>query len=149
MTVIMGKAEKLEDHDLAILAQTPPARSTGGAAGHPTDNQDPFASHRTICLRASELAFRGPLFLKIPLNPPFSKGEACPFDSPWARGKVPQSFGSPPLTKGGLGGISPMIHRRCNRNELSTTETELSAMAPAAIIGLSLPRAATGIATVL
>jgi len=37
----------------------------------------------------------------------------------------------------------------CKRNEFSTTEIELIAIAADAIIGLSLPMAATGIATVL
>jgi aspartate/methionine/tyrosine aminotransferase len=37
----------------------------------------------------------------------------------------------------------------CNLKELSTTETELIAMAAEAIIGFSLPMAATGMATML
>ena len=45
-------------------------------------------------------------------------------------------------------GVRP-AHRRCKRNEFNTTETELNAIAAEAIIGFSLPSAATGIATVL
>ena len=43
----------------------------------------------------------------------------------------------------------PYSYLRCNRSELRTTEMELNAMAAEAIMGLSLPSAATGIATVL
>ena len=43
----------------------------------------------------------------------------------------------------------PYLYLRCSRSELRTTEMELKAMAADAIMGLSLPRAATGIATVL
>lgn len=39
--------------------------------------------------------------------------------------------------------------RFCSRSEFNTTETELRAIAAEAIIGLSLPSAATGMATVL
>jgi AraC-like DNA-binding protein len=38
-----------------------------------------------------------------------------------------------------------LVSYRCNLSELVTTDTELIAMAAAAIIGLSLPAAATGI----
>ncbi len=41
------------------------------------------------------------------------------------------------------------IYLRCNLKELRTTEMELKAIAPDAIIGFSLPSAATGIAIVL
>ena len=43
----------------------------------------------------------------------------------------------------------PYLYLRWSRSELRTTEMELKAMAADAIIGLSLPSAATGIATVL
>jgi hypothetical protein len=43
-----------------------------------------------------------------------------------------------------------VIHQSlCKRNELATTETELIAIAAAAIIGLSRPAAATGMAMTL
>ena len=40
-------------------------------------------------------------------------------------------------------------NQRCSRSELVTTETELMAIAAAAIIGLRRPAAATGMATTL
>ena len=45
--------------------------------------------------------------------------------------------------------LPPSLYLRCNLKEFSTTEIELKAIAPDAIIGLSLPIAATGMATVL
>lgn len=42
-----------------------------------------------------------------------------------------------------------ILYLPCSRSELRTTEIELKAMDAEAIMGLSLPSAATGIATVL
>ena len=42
-----------------------------------------------------------------------------------------------------------LLYFFCNRNEFKTTDTELIAIAAEAIIGFSLPRAATGMATML
>ena len=48
-----------------------------------------------------------------------------------------------------LSALNVFIYLRWSLRELRTTEMELKAMAADAIMGLSLPSAATGIATVL
>lgn len=73
-------------------------------------------------------------------------------DKPRARSRNPASRSVPRLRACGTVGATgedAVAPFRCSRSEFSTTETELNAIGAEAIIGFSLPSAATGIATVL
>src|SRR5574343_906174 len=65
-------------------------------------------------------------------------------------GKKTQLNAAVVLTAGNKpNGTRCVCHQRCRRSELATTDTELIAMAAAAIIGFRRPAAATGMATTL
>ena len=78
-------------------------------------------------------------------------GDPCPGQGPRGGSRQGEGQGCRPLRRGlraSREGTAYLPKLR-SRSELATTSTELAAMAAPAIIGLSRPRAATGIPTAL